>query len=239
MKSLKPLYPNPKSRAVSTSIAVGLAVLLTVSLLEGLRKVAVVRAAPFNSSPSAEMPLVSTTPISPTLEVGVNAEFWPMEYISDDQIVGHDIDLMNAIAAETGVTVDYINTPWADLLTALEDGEFDAVISAVDVTPEREEIVDFTLPYVTVTFGDSDCNWAVAIREQDDVLRIQMNEALRELRADGTLETIIAAIAADMPEWQPRLPAWPFIYLPVILKNYGSCKAEPKMKATGFGSAGD
>jgi hypothetical protein len=73
------------------------------------------------------------------------------------------------------------------------------------VTPEREEVIDFTIPYLTL--GDDE-DIAIAVQQGDDVLRSQMNEALGRLRADGTLETIIEAIAADVPEWEPHLPDW-------------------------------
>ena len=153
---------------------------------------------------TAELQTTSTI----TLLIATNAEYWPMEYISGTEIVGHDIDLMNAIGAEISVTIIYTNVAWSGIIDGLIAGEYDAIISTLTVTPEREEVIDFTLPYVT--FG-GDQNIAIAVQQGDDTLRHQINEALRQLRADGTLQTIIAAIAADKPEWQPRLPDWPYI----------------------------
>jgi len=148
---------------------------------------------------------LSSTTSATTLLVATSADYWPMEYISDTQIVGHDIDLMNAIATEMGVTVVYTDVPWGGIFDGLIAGEYDAIIAALTVTPKREEMIDFTLPYVTV---NSDEDFAIAVQEGDDVLRCQINEALLQLRDDGALEAIISAIAADKPEWHAHLPDW-------------------------------
>jgi hypothetical protein len=131
-----------------------------------------------------------------------------MEYISGTQIVGHDIDLMNAIAANIGATVVYTSIAFGEIITGLVEGEYDAVISGLTVTPSREELIDFTLPYVNVV-GSED--FGIAVQQSNNVLRRQINEALWQLRTESTLGTIVANIAADVPDWQPKLPDWPYI----------------------------
>jgi polar amino acid transport system substrate-binding protein len=63
------------------------------------------------------------------------------------EIVGFDIDLMTAIAKEAGFEFEFVNTRWDGIFVALASGEFDAVISAATITPERAETVDFSDPY--------------------------------------------------------------------------------------------
>jgi glutamine transport system permease protein len=83
-----------------------------------------------------------------SIVVGTNAEYPPFEYVDDDgNIVGFDVDLMNAIAAEADFEVEWINTRWDGIFVALASGEFDAVISAATITEERKETVDFSDPY--------------------------------------------------------------------------------------------
>jgi hypothetical protein len=131
-----------------------------------------------------------------------------MDYYSGTQIVGHDIDLMNAIADKMIVTVIYTDVAFGDIITGLVMGGYDAAISTISVVPKRDEKIDFTLPYVTFVGNDS---VAIAVQQGDNVLRRQINEALWQLRSEGTLGSIVAAIAADVPSWQPRLPDWPNI----------------------------
>jgi ABC-type amino acid transport substrate-binding protein len=95
---------------------------------------------------SAAIPVVAQD--TATVVVGTNAEYPPFESVDDDDnIIGFDIDLMNAIAADAGLEIEYVNTRWDGIFVALAEGEFDAVISAATITEEREEIVDFSDPY--------------------------------------------------------------------------------------------
>ncbi|MBN1660124.1 MAG: basic amino acid ABC transporter substrate-binding protein [Anaerolineae bacterium] len=81
-------------------------------------------------------------------KVGTNAEYPPFEYVDDSgEIVGFDVDLMNAIAESAGFEFEWVNTRWDGIFVALQSGEFDAVISAATITDERAEIVNFSDPY--------------------------------------------------------------------------------------------
>ena len=201
-------HQNPKSRAARLGTALGLTILLVAILALGIREAATTLAATPNSQPSNGIPR-SPTSLIDSLLVATNTDYWPMEYISDTQIVGHDIDLMNSIAAEISITVVYTDVPFHSIFSGLIAGEYDAVIAALTVTPEREEMIDFTLPYVVTTDELShEGRLAIAVQQGNDALRYQMNEALCQLRIDGTLEAISAAIADDMPEWHPRVPDW-------------------------------
>jgi polar amino acid transport system substrate-binding protein len=83
-----------------------------------------------------------------TVTVGTNAEYPPFEFVDDaGNVTGFDVDLMNAIAEEAGFEVEFVNTRWDGIFVALAAGEFDAVISAATITPERAETVNFSDAY--------------------------------------------------------------------------------------------
>jgi polar amino acid transport system substrate-binding protein len=97
--------------------------------------------------------------------VGTNAEYQPFEFVDENsEIVGFDIDLMNALAAAANLEVEYVNTKWDGIFVALANGEFDAVISAVTITPERQEVVDFTAPYFNAGQG-------IAVRGDNETIQ--------------------------------------------------------------------
>jgi ABC-type amino acid transport substrate-binding protein len=211
---------SPDARAenlpVRLAMVIGVIVVFALLFAAGIREALAERVAPLRATGAVEVTQQRASTPAEVLRVAADATYWPMEYVSGTQIVGHDIDLMNAIAAHLGVTVVYTNVPWNDIFDGLVAGQYDAVLSTVSMTPERDGFVDFSLPYVA--FGTSD-NIAIAVQQGNDALRRQMNEALWSLRAGGTLDTIIAGISADAPQWQPHLPAWPFIYLPFVTGN--------------------
>jgi len=81
--------------------------------------------------------------------VATDATWPPMEYVNEDkEIVGFDIDLMNAVAKEAGFEVEYRNVAWDGIFAGLAAGEYDAVISAVTITDERRQEFDFSDPYI-------------------------------------------------------------------------------------------
>jgi basic membrane protein A and related proteins len=80
-----------------------------------------------------------------TIKVGTSAGWPPFEFVDDDgNYVGFDIDLMNAIADNQGFDVEWVDVPFDSLFASLEVGEFDAVIAATTITPEREEQANFS-----------------------------------------------------------------------------------------------
>jgi polar amino acid transport system substrate-binding protein len=81
--------------------------------------------------------------------VATDATWPPMEMVDKDKkIVGFDIDFMNAVAKEAGFTVEFKNTAWDGIFAGLDSGQYDAIISSVTITEERQKKYDFSLPYV-------------------------------------------------------------------------------------------
>ncbi|MFW5743393.1 MAG: basic amino acid ABC transporter substrate-binding protein [Spirochaetota bacterium] len=84
-----------------------------------------------------------------TITVGTDATWPPMEFVNEDkELVGYDIDLMNAIADAAGFEVEFQNTAWDGIFAGLGTGEYDAVISSVTITEDRKQTMDFSEPYI-------------------------------------------------------------------------------------------
>jgi polar amino acid transport system substrate-binding protein len=84
-----------------------------------------------------------------TITVATDATWPPMEMVdANKNIVGFDIDFLNAVAKEAGFTVVFKNTAWDGIFAGVESGQYDAIISSVTITPERQKKYDFSLPYI-------------------------------------------------------------------------------------------
>jgi len=57
------------------------------------------------------------------------------------------VDVVKAIAQEAGIQVQFVNTPWEGIFNALAQGDRDMVVSAVTITEERKQTMDFSAPY--------------------------------------------------------------------------------------------
>jgi polar amino acid transport system substrate-binding protein len=81
--------------------------------------------------------------------VATDATWPPMEMLdANKNIIGYDIDFLNAVAKEAGFKVEFKNTAWDGIFGGLDTGNYDAVISSVTITDERKKKYDFSLPYI-------------------------------------------------------------------------------------------
>lgn len=80
--------------------------------------------------------------------VGVESAYAPFSSENENkEVVGFDIDVMKAIAAKTGIEVKFVPTPFEGFFNFLAQGDRDLLISAITITDERKQTVDFSEPY--------------------------------------------------------------------------------------------
>jgi polar amino acid transport system substrate-binding protein len=82
-----------------------------------------------------------------TLSVGTDTPFPPFEIGQPPNISGYDIDVMNGIAEDLGLEVEYTDTGFGTIFRDTANGQFDTAAAASTITPGRERTVDFTDPY--------------------------------------------------------------------------------------------
>jgi polar amino acid transport system substrate-binding protein len=86
-----------------------------------------------------------------SIKVATDATWPPMEMVdANKKIVGYDIDFINAVAKEAGITVEFKNTAWDGIFAGLDTGKYDAIISSVTITDERKAKYDFTDAYTSI-----------------------------------------------------------------------------------------
>ncbi|MGG6894294.1 transporter substrate-binding domain-containing protein [Rhizobium sp. BR 315] len=84
------------------------------------------------------------------LKVGSDTTSPPMESIdpASGQIVGFDVDVVNAICTKIHCQAEFVTTGWDGIFAALDQGNFDLVASGVSITDERKKAMDFSDPYI-------------------------------------------------------------------------------------------
>lgn len=97
-----------------------------------------------------------------TLVVGMNLQFKPEMYLDDaGKPAGYDVDLLNALAKDLGVTLDIQNLDFNGLIPGLQSKKFDLVSVGLTATDERKKAVDFSREYVPYTS-------VLAVKQADD-----------------------------------------------------------------------
>lgn len=103
---------------------------------------------PATSSSSSSSSLASLVPANikaaGKLVVGVNVPYAPNEYLdSSGNVVGWDVDLLNAVAQELGLTTEYKQADFDKIIPAVQAGTYDIGMSSFTDTKQREQTVDF------------------------------------------------------------------------------------------------
>lgn len=87
------------------------------------------------------------------IKVGINPESKPFGYIDDNgKYAGYDVDLAHYIAqylVNNRDNIEFVPVTTSNRLLKASTGEVDMVISTITITPQRSEIVDFSIPYDT------------------------------------------------------------------------------------------
>lgn len=82
--------------------------------------------------------------------VHTNAFFAPFEYYDGTKIVGVDVEIMNLVAKKMKKDVEFVNVEFSAIIDNVKAGEVcDAGAAGITVTKERQEKVDFSIPYYT------------------------------------------------------------------------------------------
>lgn len=122
-----------------------------------------------------------------TITIAMEGTWAPWTYHDeDDELVGYDVEVGEQIAEKLGVEAEFVEGEWDGLLAGLDAGRYDLMINGVDITPERAEKYDFSIPYAYN-------RTAVIVRSDDD--RIQTMEDLAGMHTANTISSTYAELA--------------------------------------------
>ena len=124
-----------------------------------------------------------------TLHVGMVLQFPPQMYIDDNgNPAGYDVDLMNMLADDLGVTLEISNLEFDAMIPGLIANQFDMVSVGLVGRPARLEQLWFTCPYVPY-------RQVVVVNNDSGINDIS------ELNSSGvTMTALIGSTAASLTE---------------------------------------
>jgi ABC-type amino acid transport substrate-binding protein len=100
------------------------------------------------SDGDAESTADDVTVNSGTLTIGSDLTYPPYAFLDGEEPSGFDADMGRALAEEMGLEAEFDDTRFEQLIAGLQGGTFDIVLSALYITSERAEVIDY-IPYTT------------------------------------------------------------------------------------------
>nr|BFD42989.1 ABC transporter substrate-binding protein [Pseudomonas sp. FFPRI_1] len=161
--------------------------------LKGLVVACAVTAATFLSCTAVHADELQSIEQSKEIRIAMSGQYAPFSFANEqNQIVGFDASISEAIAQQMGVKVTIITTPFDGIIAGLLAKKYDAIIASMSITPERQKAVDFVGPYYhagrTIVVKDSS-----AIKNFADLKDVSVGVTLGDIhdkwaRARGNLK---------------------------------------------------
>ena len=114
------------------------------------------------------------------IRVGTDPTWPPYEELDNaSKIVGFEVDLADACAAKLGLTIDWQNLGFDNIILSVQNGQLDMGVSGFSITPDRLSQVSFTIPHST-TMGQ-----VIMLQSTIDAKHITTINSLEDLKAMG------------------------------------------------------
>lgn len=78
-----------------------------------------------------------------------NAPFVFQDPRVPSRLIGFEIDIIEAICQEIGYEPVFVQNQWDGLIPGIERGDYDVAINGIEITNDRELVVNFSVPYYT------------------------------------------------------------------------------------------
>lgn len=89
---------------------------------------------------------------SGVLTVGTEGTYRPFSFHEGNELVGYDVEIIEAVGEKLGVDVEFEETQWDGIFAGLDAKRFDVIANQVTMNAEREAKYLFSVPY-TVSNG--------------------------------------------------------------------------------------
>ena len=84
----------------------------------------------------------------PELKVAIDPTYEPFTFkTADGKPTGFDVDIAEALCNEIKRKCVYVEQVWDSMIPGLQAKKYDAIISSMSITEERQQVVDFTDKY--------------------------------------------------------------------------------------------
>lgn len=105
------------------------------------------------AAPAAAADQLSQILSRKVLRVAVPKEFPPFGFIQHGEPSGYDVSVARIMAMDLGVRLELVPVASAERLPHLQEGKVDLVIASLGKTPERQQQIDFSVPYAPLYLG--------------------------------------------------------------------------------------
>ncbi len=121
------------------------------------------------------------------ITIATEGTWAPWTYHDENgNLVGYDVEVMEKVAEKMGIKATFVEGEFDGLLAGLDSKRYDIIANGVNITEERAEKYDFSVPYAYN-------RTAVIVREDNE--EIQSFEDLEGKETANTITSVYASLA--------------------------------------------
>jgi polar amino acid transport system substrate-binding protein len=165
--------------AYSRNVVVTIAVVAIVAFIIGIYAQPLIFPTPEEEPEGPEDPVWAGILESGTIRVGSSPDWPPYEFLEDGEFAGFEVELMEMIADQLNLDVDWIEMGFDLIIPEVQDQTIDLGVSGFSVKPGRMSVVQFTMHH-SITEGQ-----IIMLESRRDALGITEIDTLEELDALG------------------------------------------------------
>lgn len=83
------------------------------------------------------------------VRMGTEGAYPPYNFINDSgEIDGYERELGDLLCERAGLTCEWVTNDWDSIIPNLTSANYDTIMAGMSITPERDEVIDFTQNYI-------------------------------------------------------------------------------------------
>ena len=98
---------------------------------------------------AAALALTTGMSMAQTVRMGTEGAYPPYNFINDSgEVDGFERELGDELCKRAELTCEWVTNDWDSIIPNLVSGNYDTIIAGMSITPERDEVIDFTQEYI-------------------------------------------------------------------------------------------
>jgi len=152
---------------------------------------------------SAALALAATGALAQdVVRMGTEGGYPPYNFLNDQgELDGFEIELGNALCERAGLTCEWVANEWDSMIPNLVSGNYDTIMAGMSITPERDDVIDFTQDYIPPTpssyiglSADVDVTTGIVAAQANTIQASHIAETGATLLEFATQEETVAAV---------------------------------------------
>jgi len=84
-----------------------------------------------------------------TIRMGTEGAYPPYNFLNDDgEVAGFEREVGDELCARAELTCEWVTNDWDSIIPNLVSGNYDTIIAGMAINDQRDEVIDFTQPYI-------------------------------------------------------------------------------------------